>query len=96
MAETITVELTFATSDEAQSERLKLPASATVADALAASRFVGITAGALAIHGEVVETTTPLQDGDRIDLLRELLVDPMQARRQRAASATNARRKGQQ
>ena len=96
MAETITVELTFATSDEAQSQYLRLPAGATVADALAASRFVSMTAAALAIHGEVVEPTRPLQDGDRIDLLRELLVDPMQARRHRAASATNARRKGQQ
>ena len=95
MAETITVELTFATADEAQSQCLKLPAGATVADALAASRFVGITA-ALAIHGEIVAPTRPLQDGDRIDLLRELLVDPMQARRQRAAATENARRKGQQ
>ena len=93
MAETITVELTLANADEAQSERLKLPANATVADALAASRFVGITAAALAIHGEVVEPTRPLQDGDRIDLLRDLLVDPMQARRQRATATESAKRK---
>ena len=96
MAETITVELTFATAGEAQSERLHLPTDATVADALAGSRFVGVTVAALAIHGEVVQPTRRLQDGDRIDLLRELLVDPMQARRHRAASAKNTRRKGQQ
>lgn len=93
MAETITVELTFATSDEAQSQYLRLPAGATVADALAASRFVGVTVAALAIHGEVVTPTTPLQDGDRIDLLRELVVDPMQARRQRATATESAKRK---
>lgn len=38
----------------------------------------------LAIFGRAVEPHTPLQDGDRVELLRPLLADPKQARRQRA------------
>ena len=91
MAETITVELTFATAEDAQSERLQLPADATVADALAASRFATVAAAALAIHGQTVQPTRTLQDGDRIDLLRTLLIDPMEARRRRAAPTRKQR-----
>lgn len=86
MAKTITVELMFATADEARGECLQMPLGATVADALAASDLATMPAAALAIHGEVVLSTRVLQDGDRIDLLRALPIDPTQARRQRAAA----------
>ena len=87
MAETITVELAFATADHARCERLAVRRGATVGDALAASGLATVPAAALAIHGQVVQPTHMLQDGDRIDLLRALRIDPMQARRQRAAAA---------
>lgn len=68
--------------------RLSLPAGATVADALAAAgradsgwrspEWVGV-----AIHGEKVDATQPLRDGDRLELLRPLLIDPKEARRRR-------------
>jgi len=38
-----------------------------------------------AIFGVIASATTPLQDGDRIELLRPLLADPKEARRRRAA-----------
>jgi len=61
-----------------------LPGGATVADALAASGWSldGITG--VAIFGERVERDARLHDGDRVELLRPLLVDPKDARRRRA------------
>lgn len=84
-AATISVELVFATAQAAERQTLGLPARSTVAEAIAASRFAGQPAAAVAIHGELAAPDRPLQDGDRIELLRELLVDPVQARRSRAS-----------
>jgi putative ubiquitin-RnfH superfamily antitoxin RatB of RatAB toxin-antitoxin module len=67
---------------------LTLPDGVTVADALAeagradpgwqAPEWVGV-----AIHGEKVDSAQPLRDGDRLELLRPLLIDPKEARRRR-------------
>jgi uncharacterized protein len=73
---------------------LQLPAGSTVADALRAAGLVdGACPGAgpgpagtgpvLAVWGRVVDGTTVLRDLDRVELLRPLLVDPKEARRQR-------------
>ena len=66
-------------------------AGASVADALASSGVIarlGLFEAALsyAIHGQRVERETPVRDGDRVELLRPLVADPKEARRQRAAS----------
>lgn len=61
---------------------------ACVADALQAAgwrldaEFVG-----LAVFGQPARGHTVLQDGDRVELLRPLQVDPKQARRARAGKA---------
>ena len=64
---------------------LELPAGATAADALSAA---GIEPGdtPFAIFGVRAEPGTPLTEGDRIELLRPLQVDPKDARRARAAA----------
>jgi putative ubiquitin-RnfH superfamily antitoxin RatB of RatAB toxin-antitoxin module len=73
--------------------RLALPAGATVSQALQASgmlsahpelTWIDILYG---IDGQRVTLQRVLQDGDRIDLCRPLLVDPMTARRLRAAAS---------
>lgn len=66
-----------------------LPVGATVADAVARSGLVaklGLDAGTLgfAIHGQLARADTPLRDGDRVELLLPLRVDPKTARRLRA------------
>lgn len=70
---------------------LELPAGATVADAIAASGWIGDEAmseiDGHAVFGERVESTHVLQDSDRLELLRPLVVDPRQARRLRAGRA---------
>ena len=66
-----------------------LPVGATVADAVARSALVaslGLDLGSLGfgIHGQQARADTPLQDGDRVELLLPLRVDPKTARRLRA------------
>ena len=51
-----------------------------------------------AIHGQAAHPATPLRNGDRIELLRPLIADPKERRRQRAAESplprTAPRQKG--
>lgn len=63
---------------------LELPDEATVADALAASGFGRDGVAAVAVFGERVEAGHRLRDGDRLELLRPLAIDPKDARRRRA------------
>lgn len=67
---------------------LELPAGALVADAVAAATGLdpdGVVA-AYAVHGLLARPQQPLCDGDRVELLRPLLIDPKEARRRRAAA----------
>lgn len=61
---------------------LDVPAGATVADALV---LAGWSADAVAIHGVRAVHAQALAEGDRIEVLRPLEIDPKQARRRRAA-----------
>lgn len=68
---------------------LELPATATIADAVAASGLISrlqLDAGALAfaIFGQRAAPTTPLRSGDRIELTRPLVMDAKAARKARA------------
>ncbi len=71
---------------------LALPDAATVGDALVASGLgnMGDDAGTAdgsvecAVFGARVKRHDLLQDGDRLELLRPLLIDPKDARRRRA------------
>ncbi|MES2671951.1 MAG: RnfH family protein [Pseudomonadota bacterium] len=70
-----------------ESMMLALPEGATVADALAAAAAAfpqQETPAAVAIHGERAALDQPLREGDRVELLRPLLLDPKEARRRRA------------
>ncbi|MCA1714563.1 MAG: RnfH family protein [Gammaproteobacteria bacterium] len=64
---------------------LMLPEGATVAAALAACGLDLDAISGYAVFGERVTAATVLRDGDRLELLRPLLVDPKEARRRRAA-----------
>lgn len=63
---------------------LALPVGATVAEALAACGFDLEGIDGYAVFGERVDAEALLRDGDRLELLRPLQVDPKQARQQRA------------
>lgn len=67
---------------------LKLPAGATLADAVRSSALVqrhGLDAANLrcGIWGRACEPATVLRERDRVEIYRLLLVDPKEARRQR-------------
>jgi putative ubiquitin-RnfH superfamily antitoxin RatB of RatAB toxin-antitoxin module len=68
---------------------LTLPMGSTVGAAMAASGLLARhavpaePAPALAVWGRLVTADTPLRMHDRVELLRPLLVDPKEARRQR-------------
>lgn len=71
---------------------LELPEGALVGDAVRRSGLAsdgGIADGttAVAVFGVVGGLQDVLRDGDRVELLRPLLIDPKQARRRRAKAA---------
>lgn len=66
-------------------ERLHLAEGATVADALARCSLPREGVCGYAVFGERVGPDTVLRDGDRLELLCALRVDPKESRRRRAA-----------
>lgn len=79
------IEVVAAWPERIESRALDLGDSSTVADAVAASGLVvDFPLAGLAIFGRRVTETTPLHDGDRVELLRALAIDPKEARRRRA------------
>lgn len=85
------IEVAYAGPEGAAIVPVALPAGASVADAVAASGIVARLALfeaslSYAIFGQRAEPATPLREGDRVELLRPLIVDPKEARRQRAAA----------
>ena len=77
------VEVANATGADIEVRAVELPSGATVGDAVDAAGF-DATWEALGVFGEVVDRAHVLKDRDRVDLLRPPLIDPMEARRQRA------------
>ena len=77
------VEVANATGAEIEVRTVQLPPGATVGDAVDAAGF-DATWEALGVFGELVDRAYVLKDRDRVDLLRPPLIDPMEARRQRA------------
>lgn len=64
---------------------LELAEGATLAEAVAAAGFDGEAGvSGYAVFGVRAETDTVLHDGDRVELLRPLQIDPKEARRRRA------------
>jgi putative ubiquitin-RnfH superfamily antitoxin RatB of RatAB toxin-antitoxin module len=81
----------YALPDRQAVEELELPESATVAEAVARSGLlerypeIGARPLACAIFGRAVADSQVLRTGDRVEILRPLLVDPKESRRRAAA-----------
>lgn len=84
MPATIRVQVIQAWPRRHEAREVELPEGATVADALAAAALSPEGHAAMAIYGETVAADQTLRDGDRLELLRPLLLDPKEARRRRA------------
>ena len=90
------IEVCYAEPDRAWRIAVSLPPGATVAEALAAADLpahvpgVVVDPARLAVFGRPVGLDDGLFDGDRVEVLRPLLADPKQARRERAARTGRA------
>ena len=82
----IRVEVVRAWPRRHASVRLELPDGASVADAMAASGLSLEGIAGQAVFGERVAADAHLRDGDRLELLPPLRMDPGAARRRRAAA----------
>ncbi|MDX1481733.1 MAG: RnfH family protein [Woeseiaceae bacterium] len=85
------IEVAWASPDSQLLVAVDLPDGATVADALTAARDASSDMPDWAdrpvgVWGRVVPTDAALRDGDRVEVYRQLLIDPREARRQYAAA----------
>jgi putative ubiquitin-RnfH superfamily antitoxin RatB of RatAB toxin-antitoxin module len=92
----IEIELAFASPEEQVLIALSLPDGATIADAIRIAdlgvafpqfRFAEMAVG---IWGKRVTHEQRLRHGDRVEIYRELVRDPMEARRLRALGSVPA------
>lgn len=88
----IGVEVCYARADVQAVVALKLMRGSTARDAVSQSglsqRFPELDGTQpLGVYGKRVADDYPLQDGDRVEILRPLAIDPKEARRRRAAVA---------
>ena len=72
---------------ECRPVRVRLAAGATAGEAARASGLPLEGIAGYAVFGERVSADAPVHGGDRLELLRPLLLDPKEARRRRAARA---------
>ena len=85
----VSVEVCYARPDVQAVVALKLPIGTTAGDAVShsglARRFPELDGSqALGVYGKRVAADYPLQEGDRVEILRPLIADPKEARRRRA------------
>ena len=97
MPERILVEVAYAEPSRQFLRRVELAAGATVEDAIDASGVAAACAIeppslACGIWSKPVSRTTPLRDGDRVELYRPLKADPKDSRRRRAERTQSPKR----
>jgi uncharacterized protein len=97
--ERIHVSVVYALAERQTSVDIAVEPATTVAGAVEQSgllrRFPEIAAypARYAVFNRVVSPGTVVQDGDRVEILRPLLIDPKENRRQAAARARKAARR---
>jgi putative ubiquitin-RnfH superfamily antitoxin RatB of RatAB toxin-antitoxin module len=96
--ERIAVSVVYALPDRQVTVDLRVPPGTSVADAVTSSglvqRFTEIASRPLAcaVYGRAVALTYVLRAGDRVEILRPLLIDPKEQRRKAAAARGKAPR----
>ena len=90
MSTLINVEVVFGTLESQQLVSVSMPSGSTVADALEMSKIgaafpdADIDGLPTGIWGRPVDRDPTLADGDRVEVYRELEIDPKESRRLRA------------
>ena len=98
MSNTIAIEVAYALPDKQRIIKLDVPEGTTVMQAVILSRmdsiFEDLTLSddlKLGVWGKAVTTDRALAAGERVEIYRNLLADPKEVRRARAARAKAAR-----
>ncbi len=90
----IEVEVMYAELEKVWQFPMRLPINSTVADALEIAKQhadwpdIEIKPELLAVYGQTATLQTRLHEFDRVEILRPLLIDPMDARRGRVVKKT--------
>jgi len=85
------IEVVYAKPGRQVRYTLELEEGATVGEAIARSGAlaefpeIDLAQSRVGIHGRLVSLSARLGDGDRVEILRPLVVEPKEARRRRAA-----------
>lgn len=88
------VEVIAAWPDRSTAISLDLPEGTLAAEACEASGLVaGYPLAGMAVFGRRVGDDTVLHEGDRLELLRGLIIDPKEARRRRAETVQAIKQK---
>lgn len=86
---TMEVDVMYAELEKVWQFSIRLPVNSTVADALVIARQnvnwpnIEVKPDLLSVYGQAVTLQTKLHEFDRVEILRPLLIDPMDARRGR-------------
>lgn len=94
--EFISIEVAYATTDEQLVMKISVPPGTRLDAAVVASgileRFseIDLASVKVGIYGKQVELDTVLSEGDRVEIYRPLLIDPKEARRQRAGKGVSS------
>ena len=92
MAESINIQVVYALPQRQYLVNIKLPAGATLKQALEASGLlqnypeIDLETARFGIFSRISKLDTELRDLDRVEIYRPLLADPKEVRRQRAAA----------
>jgi len=96
--ESLRVRVVYALPDQQVSIELEVPPGTTAADAVTLSKLfkkfpeAAARPLACAVFGRAVPATYELREGDRVEILRPLLIDPKQSRREAAERSRAAAR----
>ena len=97
MAATLHVEVAIAWPEKQLLIEVAMPEGSTVLDAINATSIgeqfpdVSLDEMPVGVWGQLVERNRQLRDGDRVEIYRELKLDPRDARRQLAESGRTMR-----
>jgi putative ubiquitin-RnfH superfamily antitoxin RatB of RatAB toxin-antitoxin module len=100
MAGKIRVEVCYALPDKQELVALTLEEEATVQDAIKKSGMldkyseIDLQINKLGIFARLVKLDVQLRDGDRVEIYRQLIADPKEVRRQRAAEGKVTKKGG--
>ena len=100
MADSIHIEVTYATPERQEMIRLTLPQGSTIQQAVEASGLlqrypdIDLAKSKVGVYGKLGRLDTHLRERDRVEIYRPLIADPKEVRKQRAAEGKTMKKGG--